>query len=72
VGYKYPPPKLVVTVLKQVFIGTTDLKSVLPRVTKNHDREGLSVVPAWAGTTEGDKNINSEAISVLPVSGRYY
>jgi hypothetical protein len=34
-GYKYPPAKLAVTVLKLAFIGTTDLMSVLPRVTEN-------------------------------------
>jgi hypothetical protein len=30
-GINTPPPELVVTVQNTVFIGTTDLRSVLPR-----------------------------------------
>jgi hypothetical protein len=32
-GTNTPPPKLPVTVQKLVFIGTTDLRSVLPRIS---------------------------------------
>jgi hypothetical protein len=46
-GYKYPSPKLVVTVLKPAVICTIDVRSVLPRVTENCDKQGLLVVPAW-------------------------
>jgi hypothetical protein len=51
--YKYPPPKLVVTVHKSGFIDTTDLRSVLPTITENRDREGLSIVPAWGQSYRG-------------------